>query len=323
MADVICMGELLIDFVATQENVSLSQSPGFVKAPGGAPANVAVGLQRLGLTSSFVGKVGDDPFGQYLRRTLDDTGVDTTHLLVDPQARTTIVFVSVWDDGHKDLCFFRNPGADMMITPDEITEEIFESARCFHYGSISFIDEPSASAQRKALNIARRRGMMISYDPNLRPTLWPSEDRAREVIQDGFRHCHLAKIAEEEWEVATGKTDLDAGLQAVLDKGVELVVVSRGSDGALVTNGDYRIELPALQVEVLETIGAGDGFIAAMISRMLPERERLGSLAAIDKDLMEEALGFAMCVGALTCTKVGAIPALPTLAEVETFRRMI
>ncbi len=321
MADVICMGELLIDFVATQDNVSLVEAPGFIKAPGGAPANVAVGLKRLGLTSSFVGKVGDDPFGQFLRKTLDETGVETSHLFIDPEARTTIVFVAVHDDGHKDLCFFRNPGADMRLTPEEITEEIFEDARCFHYGSITFIDEPSASAQHKALDIARQRGLMISYDPNYRPTLWPSQERASEVIQDGFRHCHLAKIADEEWEIATGETDLDAGLQAVLDKGVELVVVSRGAGGALVTNGNYRIEMPALDVDVAETIGAGDGFMAAMISRLLPERERLGSLAAIDQAVMQEALDFAINVGALTCTKVGAIPALPTLAEVEEFRR--
>lgn len=323
MADVICMGELLIDFVATEKNVSLVNSPGFIKAPGGAPANVAVGLQRLGLTSSFVGKVGDDPFGQFLRQTLDETGIDTTRLFVDPDARTTIVFVAVHDDGRKDLCFFRNPGADMRITRAEITEEIFDGARCFHYGSISFINEPSAGAQRKALDIARQRRLMISYDPNYRPTLWPSEERAREVIQDGFRHCHLAKIADEEWEIATGKTDLDAGLQAVLDKGVELVVVSRGSGGALVTNGDYRIEMPVVKVDVVETIGAGDAFMAAMITRLLPERERLGSLAAIDQAVVKDALDFAINVGALTCTKVGAIPALPTLTEVEEFRRML
>jgi fructokinase len=322
MADVICMGELLIDFVATRENVSLVEAPGFVKAPGGAPANVAVGLQRLGLSSSFVGKVGDDPFGEFLRQTLDETGVDTTHLFVAPQARTTIVFVSVRDDGRKDLCFFRNPGADMQLTPDEITETVFEGARCFHYGSITFIDEPSASAQHKALDIARKRGLMISYDPNYRPTLWPSEEHAREVIQEGFSHCHLAKIADEEWEIATGTSDLDAGLNAVLKQGVELVVVSRGAEGALVTNGDYRIEMPVVEVEVAETIGAGDSFMAAMITRLLPERERLGSLAAIDQAIVKDALAFAINVGALTCTKVGAIPALPTLAEVEEFRRV-
>jgi fructokinase len=319
MPDVICMGELLIDFVSNTANVSLAGSPGFTRAPGGAPGNVAVALQRLGLSAGFVGKVGADPFGDFLRQTLDDTGVDTSSLFVDRQTRTTIVFVAVRDDGLKDLCFFRNPGADMMLNPDEITPAIFEGARCFHYGSISFIDEPSASAQRKALDIARQRGLMITYDPNYRPTLWPDEATARRVIQDSFKYCHLAKIAEEEWSVATGHDDLEGGIRAVLDRGVELLIVSRGEKGALATNGSYRIELPALPVNVVETTGAGDGFMGAMITRLLPLREAGGSLARIDEATISEALSFATAVGALTCTRAGAIPALPTLAEVERF----
>ncbi|HMN60014.1 MAG TPA: PfkB family carbohydrate kinase, partial [Anaerolinea sp.] len=221
MADVICMGELLAEFVATQPNVSLADAPGYIKAPGGAPANVAVALQHLGLSAGFVGKVGDDPFGVFLRNCLEDEGVDTTGLLADPQARTTAVFVAVWDDGHKDLCFYRNPGADMLLRPDEISPAMFDGARCFHFGSISFINEPAAQAQRRALDLARARGLMISYDPNYRPTLWPSVEYAREVIRDSFRYCHLAKISQEEWEVATGHAGLDEGIRAVLDRGVE------------------------------------------------------------------------------------------------------
>lgn len=323
MADVICMGELLIDFVATQSNVSLADAPGFVKAPGGAPANVAVALQRLGLDAAFVGKVGDDPFGEFLRATLDATGVSTRFLMVDHEARTTVVFVAVWDDGRKDLSFFRNPGADMRLTPAEITPAIFEGARCFHFGSISFIDEPVAGAQRKALEMARNQGLMISYDPNYRPTLWPSVDRAKEVIQESFQYAHLAKIADEEWEVATGHTDLDAGIQAVMDKGVELLVISRGAKGSIATNGDYRIELPSLAVDVVETTGAGDAFLGAMIAQLLPQREKLGSLAKLDKASVENALAFANAVGALTCTKQGAIPALPTMAEARAFVKSI
>lgn len=319
MADVICMGELLIDFVSTAANVSLADAPGFVKAPGGAPANVAVAVQRMGLSSAFIGKVGDDPFGRFLRQTLDDAGVNTRFLLVDEIARTTTVFVAVWDDGRKDLCFFRNPGADMRLHPDEITPAMFTGARCFHYGSISFIDEPSASAQRKALEIARRQNLMISYDPNYRPTLWPSVEQAKTVIQDGFNDCHLAKISQEEWAVATGHADLDSGIKAVLAHGVELLVISRGEQGALATNGDYVIELPALPVTVVETTGAGDGFMGAMISRLLPEREKTGSLAKVDQAVVCEALAFAVAVGALTCTQPGAIPALPTRAQAEAF----
>jgi fructokinase len=319
MADIVCMGELLVEFVSTANNVSLEDAPGFIKAPGGAPANVAVALQRLGMPSAFVGKVGDDPFGRFLRRALEADGVDTRALFADRQARTTAVYVTVWDDGRKDLCFYRNPGADMLLHPDQIGEDIFDGARGFHFGSITFIDEPSASAQRRALEIARTRGLMISYDPNYRPTLWPSEESARRVIQDSFRYCHLAKVSREEWEVATGHADLEAGIRAVLDRGVELLVVSRGPDGALAATPDYRIELPAYPVNVVETTGAGDGFMAAMIARLLPEREKAGSLRRVDPELVRGALKFANAVGALTCTKPGAIPALPTKEESMAF----
>ncbi len=319
MADVVSMGEVLVEFVATQPNTPLAHVPGFIKAPGGAPANVAVGLQRLGVSARFVGKVGDDPFGVYLRDSLAQEGVDTRFLRVDPTARTTAVFVAVWDDGRKDLCFYRNPGADMLLAPEEIDEQIVDGARCFHFGSIGFIDEPCASAQRRALDIARSRGLMITYDPNYRPTLWRDADTARAVIQDSFRFCHLAKISEEEWETATGERDVDAGIAAVLAKGVELLVVSRGARGAIATNGEYRIEMTPPSVPVVETTGAGDGFMAAMIARLLPERERAGSLARVDPGIVREALVFANAVGALTCTRPGAIPALPTHAEVERF----
>ncbi len=320
MADVVCMGELLVEFVSTRNNVSLAHAPGFIKAPGGAPANVAVALQRLGLPARFVSKVGDDPFGAYLRESLSGDGLDLRWLLADPAARTTAVFVAVWDDGRKDLCFYRNPGADMLMTEAEIDDAVFDGARCFHFGSITFIHEPGAAAQRKALQIARRKGLMISYDPNYRPTLWPDAETAKRVIRSGFGLCHLAKVSEEEWEVASGYPDWERGIQAILGHGVELLVISRGPLGAIATNGDYRIELPACPVNVVETTGAGDGFLAAMITRLLPERERLGSLARVDRDVVRDALAFANAVGALTCTKPGAIPALPTLAEVAAFR---
>jgi sugar/nucleoside kinase (ribokinase family) len=319
MSDVICMGELLVEHVSTADNVSLVHSPGFIKAPGGAPANVAVALQRLGLQAGFVGKVGRDPFGEYLRESIAQTGVDTTYLFVDEKVRTTAVYVAVWDDGRKDLCFYRNPGADMMLHADEISDDIFAGARCFHFGSISFIDEPSASAQRKALRMARRKGLMISYDPNYRPTLWPDRQTAEKIIQDSFRYCHLAKISEEEWQVATGHEGLETGINAIMTKGVELLVISRGENGAIATNGDYRIELPGLDVEVIETTGAGDGFLGAIITALLPEREKTGSLAIISEDKIRNALKMANAVGALTCKKPGAIPALPTRAETEKF----
>jgi fructokinase len=237
---------------------------------------VAVALSRLDMSAGFMGKVGDDPFGEYLRACLESDGVEADHLYIDPQARTTAVFTAVRSDGLKDLCFYRNPGADMSLRPDDIPDNAFKGARCFHYGSIGLIDEPCASAQKKAMAMARDKGLMISFDPNYRPTLWPGEDMARSVIMEAYQHCHLAKISEEEWDVATGQQDLQKGIQAVLDQGVELVVISLGEKGSMASNGDYLVEAPAWQVEVVETTGAGDGFLAAMISQLLPERETPG-----------------------------------------------
>jgi fructokinase len=323
MTDVLCIGELLVEFVADTSNVSLSRSPGFIRAPGGAPANVAVALSRLGVKSGFMGKVGDDPFGLFLQECLEADNVDTTTLYRDPDTRTTAVFTAVWDDGHKDLCFYRNPGADMMLHPDEIDESLFKDLRCFHFGSISFINEPSGAAQRKAIELARLNRVMISYDPNYRPTLWPDEKLAKQTIQDAYKYCQLAKISEEEWRIATGCDDFEAGVKAVLDQGVELLVVSKGDKGSIATNGEYLIEAPAVKVDVVETTGAGDGFLATVISELLPERERLGSLARIKEQKIEKTLKLANAAGAYACTKPGAIPALPTRTEIEQFLNRI
>lgn len=319
MADVICMGELLVEFVSTETNASLVRSPGFIKAPGGAPANVAVALSNLGLSAGFVGKVGDDPFGEYLRESLNAKSVDTQFLLTDSQARTTAVFVAVWDDGRKDLCFYRNPGADSMLLEEEMSVEMLKGGRCFHYGSVTFAAEPAASAQKKLLQMAWAQGMMISYDPNYRATLWPNPQIAQKTIQDFFSYCHLAKVSEEEWELVTGTNHLAEGIEKILDAGVELLVISRGENGALATNGVYQIEVPGLAVDVVETTGAGDGFLAAMIAQLLPKREMFGSLDKIPQEEVAAALDYANAVGAITCLKMGAIPALPTHEDVVRF----
>ena len=211
----------------------------------------------------------------------------------------------------------------MMLHPDEIDESAFTNLRCFHFGSIAFINEPSCSAQHKAIDLARSKGVMISYDPNYRPSLWPNEELAQQTIQDAYKFCHLVKISEEEWRIATGYDDFEAGARAVLDQGVELLVVSKGDRGSVATNGEYLIEAPALAVDVVETTGAGDGFLATVISELLPERERLGSLARIKEKTIEKTLKLANAVGACACTKPGAIPALPTRAEVEQFLNRI
>jgi len=319
MLDVICLGELLIDFVSTAEDTSLMDSPGFVKAPGGAPANVAVGVAKLGRSVGFIGKVGDDPFGHFLRKVLEDEGVDAAGLKLAPDARTTLAFVGVRSDGAKDIAFYRNPGADMMLDPSDIDESHVGQAKVFHFGSISLSHEPCKSATLSALDIAKRGGALISYDPNLRLGLWESAEQAYEEIWRGLRYADVAKVADEEWEFVTETADLDDGAARILESGPKLVIVSRGENGCYFNNGRVSGSVEAYQVNVAETVGAGDGFVAAILVQLLEHMEegrQLADLAAAD---LMPMLRYANAVGALTCTKVGAIPALPTREEADSF----
>jgi fructokinase len=212
MADVVCTGELLIDFVSTRAGVSLIGAPAFVKAPGGAPANVAVGLAKLGVKSSFMGKVGNDDFGRFLAKTLSDNGVDVTPLSYSDTARTMLAFVSRTAEGERDFMFYRHPSADMLFEPAEVDRECIVRSRILHFGSISLISEPSRSATLHAVNLAEEQGLLVSYDPNLRLPLWLGEEEARAGILTGWRRAHLIKANFEEIVFLSGKKDLGEGV---------------------------------------------------------------------------------------------------------------
>ena len=319
MPDVICLGELLIDLVSTEENASLADAPGFVKAPGGAPANVAVAVTRMGMSAGFVGKVGNDPFGEFLKTVVEDAGVDCSHLAFSDEARTTLAFIGVRSDGAKDIAFYRHPGADMMLSPDDVSPEYIGSAKAFHFGSISMIDEGPKAATATAARLAREGGLLVSYDPNFRPPLWDTDEHAREEIWRGFGMADVAKVSEEEWELVTGTARFADGAAKILDEGVQLVVVSKGENGCYFTNGRHSGELPGFEVKVAETIGAGDGIVGAMLVELLAAVGRGISPESLSEDELTRLLRMANAAGALTCTKVGAIPALPTREEVEAF----
>jgi fructokinase len=311
----LCIGELLIDFVSTTTDTTLADCPGFHKAPGGAPANVAVGLAKLGVSSGFIGKVGDDPFGEFLRKTLEDVSVDTTYLLTGENVRTTLAFVATRSDGKKDIAFWRNPGADMLLEPEEIDPAYITSAEVFHYGSISLGKLPSREATMRAIQIARKNGLLMSYDPNLRLSLWDSAEEAKRRIWEVMPHAQMVKCAEEEWEFITDTKDFEEGAAEILDKGPSLVVVTRGADGCYFDNGTARGEAPSFKVEVADTLGAGDGFVAGMLSKLM----KCPTLSGLKENELRDIMTYANACGALTCTKVGVIPALPTAGEVEGF----
>lgn len=304
---VVCFGELLIDFVALESGVTVGEASGFQKAPGGAPANVAVAVSRLGHPSAFLGQVGDDPFGHYLAGVLEADRVDVSGLKFSAQARTALAFVSLGPGGERSFVFYRHPSADMLMRPEDVALDIIDQYQIFHFGSITLINEPCRSATLEAVQHVRSRNMLISYDPNLRLALWPDAEAARQGMLTGLNYAHIVKISDEELDF------LSAGdVNALWRPEMQIIVVTHGPGGATVFTRKDRYDMPGFSVQPVDTTGAGDGFVAGMLVGIL---EHWGDYLAH----MKKILCFANAVGALATTKRGAIPALPTRAAADAF----
>ncbi len=320
MVDVIALGELLIDFVSTESGVSLIEAPAFQKAAGGAPANVAVGLARLGVSSGFIGKVGDDDFGRFLAQTLEGNGVDTSALRYSDEARTMLAFVSLRADGERDFMFYRHPSADMLLRPEEVDLEYIGAAKVLHYGSISLISEPSKSATLAAVAGAQERGLLISYDPNLRLNLWSSAEAAREGMLVGWQFAQVAKISLEELTFLSGESELKAATRALWHDRLRLLVITQGKYGCRYFTTEAQGRVPGFTVATVDTTGAGDGFVAGLWAGILDDKhlfDGVSGRAELRQANLEKMLRFANAVGALTTTRRGAIPALPTRDQVS------
>ncbi|NSW76860.1 MAG: histidine kinase [Candidatus Atribacteria bacterium] len=316
----VCLGELLIDFVSTMSGVTLKDAPGFEKAPGGAPANVAVGLAKLGIETYFIGKVGRDAFGEFLRDTLVKNGVDTRFLTSTEKAKTTLAFVSLTREGERDFVFYRDPGADMLLDQSDIEEEGFRKGGVFHFGSITMTHEPACSATLRALSLAEKYGCLISFDPNLRPALWKSLEEARFRMLQGAEKAHVLKVNEEEAMFLADRSSLEEALDFLVKKFPQtLVAVTLGKNGCLLARGKTRVRAQGFTVNVVDTTGAGDGFVAGLLSSLYMFWKDLREGRVIPEDAFRHAALRANAVGALTTTKKGAIPALPTQEEVEIF----
>jgi len=314
MADIVTLGELLIDFVPTTSNVSLIEAPAFKKAPGGAPANVAAGLAKLGISCAFLGKVGDDPFGEFLEKTLSDLGVNTQGLVFSHEARTALAFVSLKADGEREFMFYRHPSADMLYTPDEVDYPLINNAKIFHFGSISLISEPSRSASLAALGSARENHVMISYDPNLRLALWPDSSAAKDGMLSVWERADLIKVSEEELTFLTGLDDIDQAVSTLWHENLKLLIVTLGKHGCRYYTPGFKGFVEGISVKAIDTTGAGDGFVAGLLKGLSEHPEAL-----VNETLMRDVCLYANAVGALTTTQLGAIPALPTAQEVTVF----
>ncbi len=260
--DVVALGELLIDF--TDNGRSSQGNILFEANPGGAPCNVLSMLQKLGNRTAFIGKVGDDFLGNLLIQKASDQGIDMKAVMKDKKVGTTLAFVQKLPNGDRDFAFFRNPGADMMITEDEIAERaaFIEKSDVFHFGTLSMTSECGRKATEKAVQIAKNSGCLISFDPNYREPLWNSAEDALEAIRYGMSVCDVLKISDNEIELVTGKKDIDEGIAAIKSEyGIRLIFATMGKDGSRAYLGNMVVSHDGfITPETIETTGAGDTF---------------------------------------------------------------
>lgn len=316
MFDIVCLGELLVDMFPAEPGMRLHNVSAFRPVPGGAPANAAVAAARLGRLSAFIGKVGDDLFGRHLADTLQHEGVSIGGMRFDSQARTTLAFIALPDENSAEFLFYRNPGADMLLRPDELDQELLRHTRAFHFGSVSLSEEPCRSATIEAARISKQAGALVSFDINYRPSLWKDHREALEVIRSLLPSVDLLKVNETELALLSGTKDTETGSRSLLEQGPALCVATLGPNGSYFRLPGCGGYVPGFSVRTVDATGCGDAFVAGLLSRFVASENWRANLIP---EKMQTFLRFANAAGALTALKQGVIPALPTLVEVEQF----
>ena len=308
--DVIALGELLIDF--TMNGQSEQGNNMFEACPGGAPCNVLALLNKMGKKTAFIGKVGKDQFGTLLRDTITEAGIDASNLMVDENVNTTLAFVHTLPDGDREFSFYRNPGADMMLTADEVNPEVVKDTKVFHFGTLSMTHEGVREATKKAVETAKANGCLVSFDPNLRPPLWSSLDLAKEQMEYGFGKCDILKISDNEIQFVSGKEDYDEGIAYLQETyNIPLILLTMGKDGSRAYYKGMRVERPGFSVKAIETTGAGDTFCGSSLNYLVEH-----DFENLTEEQLGEMLTFANAAAALVTTKKGAIKAMPVKEEV-------
>lgn len=310
--DVVALGELLIDF--TENGVSEQGNPILEANPGGAPCNVLAMLNKLGKKTAFIGKVGNDTFGHMLKRTVEESGTDVTNLVMDNDVHTTLAFVHTYPDGEREFSFYRNPGADMMLTKDEIMEDVIKAGKIFHFGTLSSTHEGVRAATRYALDVAKENELLISFDPNLREPLWNSLDDAKREIEYGLSKCDILKISDNELEFMTGTDDYSAGVKMLREKyDIPLIFVTLGKDGSRAYYKDIMVEAPPFtEVKTIEKTGAGDTFGGCALGYILEH-----GIDNLTEENLRELIIFANAGASLITTKKGALKVMPEKSEIE------
>lgn len=312
--DVVALGELLVDF--TENGMSSQGNPVLEANPGGAPCNVLSMLQRLGKNTAFIGKVGNDSFGNMLIDVVKEQGINTDNILLDDEVHTTLAFVHTKEDGDRSFSFYRNPGADMMLRKSEINEKLFESTKVFHFGTLSMTDDNIAETTKYAVKKAKEIGLIISFDPNLRPPLWKNLEIAKEQMWYGISQCDILKISDDEITFLTGEENITKGVEKILQKyQPALVCATQGKNGSTAYYNGKSIFCEAfLRKDTVETTGAGDTFMACVLNTVL---ER--GLNLLTNDDISDMLRFASAASSIITTKKGALKVMPQKDDVISF----
>lgn len=313
--DVVALGELLIDF--TENGMSEQGNYMFEANPGGAPCNVLSMLSNLGRETAFIGKVGDDFLGHYLKKVIKEVGIHADALFFDKEIPTTLAFVHTDADGDRDFSFYRNPGADVMLRENEIPEETIADSRVFHFGSLSLTHPEVRKATKRALQIAKENGCLISFDPNLREPLWNSMEEAKEQIAFGISQCDVLKISDNEIQWFTGEEDFDTGIHMLQEQySVKFITLSRGKEGSSAYWGKHKVDVASFQKKnTIETTGAGDTFCACILHGILSLESC--DLSELPEKTVVDMLTFANAAAKLITTKKGALRVMPRREEIE------
>ena len=310
--DVVALGELLIDF--TENGISSQGNPLFEANPGGAPCNVLAMLTKLGHKTAFIGKVGNDFFGKQLEDAIKEIGINVTGLRKDDKVHTTLALVHTYPDGDRDFSFYRDPGADMMLTEEEIPEELILETRIFHFRTLSMTHEKVRRATKKAVAIAKQAGAIISFDPNIREPLWNSMDEAREQVLYGLGQCHILKISDNEIQWLTGEEDYSDGVNWIRERyQIPLILVSMGREGSRAYYNEMMVEVkPFLQDNTIETTGAGDTFCGCVLHYVCEH-----GINGLKEENLAEMLTFANAAASIITTRKGALRVMPEEKEIK------
>lgn len=316
--DVIALGEILIDFTPCGKSEAGQRL--FEQNPGGAPANVLTALSKFHRKTAFIGKVGLDMHGSFLKAVLIENGISVDGLIEDEKVFTTLAFVGLSDTGERSFSFARKPGADTCLTAEEIKEELISESRVFHIGSLSLTAEPAKSATLKALAIAKEAGCIISYDPNYRAPLWDCKEDAMREMRSVLSFVDVMKLSDEETELLTGIAEPETAAMRLIEQGVSIVAVTLGSEGTIIATREGCAHVLAYKVHAVDTTGAGDSFWGGFLHKLLESNVTLQGERKLQNVSLEEAVEFARfgnAVASLCVEKRGAIPAMPTLEEVR------